>query len=76
MKCKPWRGDIDLDTMTPLKDGKPHMTGIRTCNKSDCVATDHVISAKELEAERHSLFYLTGISRTYSQLIEQLKVEA
>lgn len=40
--CKPWHGDIDLDTMQPLKDGKPYLPGERSCGHSDCVNTDHI----------------------------------
>jgi hypothetical protein len=46
-KCRPWSGDIDLNTMQPLKDGKPYMVGERTCGHLDCVAKAHVIIPAE-----------------------------
>lgn len=44
--CKPWVGDIDLDTLAPIKNNEPYMPGVRTCGKLDCVRSKHVIPAQ------------------------------
>lgn len=76
-ECNPWAGDIDLDTMQPLKaNGEPHMPGIRICGHLDCCNRNHVISFESLEAERHSLSYRTGKVLTYEQLLAAVKKEA
>lgn len=75
--CKPWDGDIDLDSMQPIDDdGKPYMPGIRTCGNSDCVFRSHVITTDQLIAELHSISYRTGKTLTYEALLKQLKKEA
>ena len=75
-ECNPWSGDIDLDTMQPLKrDGSPHMPGIRTCGHADCVNRNHVINMATLEAERHDISYRTGTRRNYFELLAALKEE-
>lgn len=44
--CHPWSGDIDLDTLQPIKaNGKPHMPGVRLCGNADCCTRSHVVSA-------------------------------
>lgn len=74
--CLPWHGDIDLDTMQPLKaNGQPHMPGIRTCGHLDCCNRRHVISFEALEAERHDLSYRTGQRRDFTQLLAAVKKE-
>lgn len=43
--CKPWVGDVDLDTMQPLDErGRVFMPGERLCGNADCVNANHVDS--------------------------------
>lgn len=49
LKCTPWSGEIDLDTMQPLKNGKPYLPGERTCGHADCVRLDHIIATQPAE---------------------------
>ena len=43
--CYPWHGDVDLDTMQPLKpNGELHMPGNRLCGHADCCNRNHVVS--------------------------------
>lgn len=75
-ECNPWAGDIDLDTLQPLKrDGSPHMPGIRTCGHADCVNRNHIINMADLEAERHDISYRTGDRRGYFELLAAVKKE-
>jgi len=75
--CTPWRGEVDLDTMQPLKDnGQPHMPGIRKCGNADCCNKSHVINFETLEAERNDISYRTGNRLTYTGLMAALKKEA
>lgn len=39
--CVPWQGEVDLDTMQPLKDGLPVFVYERVCGNADCVAKGH-----------------------------------
>lgn len=74
--CKPWDGEIDLDSMQPIDDdGNPYMPGVRTCGNSDCVFRSHVITTDQLIAELHSTSYRTGKTLTYQALIKQLERE-
>lgn len=42
--CFPHRGDIDLDTMTPLDNkGKPYLPGVRICGTLDCTTKAHIL---------------------------------
>ena len=50
--CRPWTGEFDWDTMTPMKDGRPYMEGHRKCGHADCVNSAHVLTWDKLEAER------------------------
>lgn len=79
-KCKPWSGEIDLDTFAPLNvDGSLYMPGERRCGKSDCVNKSHVkaeVSAEALIAERFSIYYRTGIKRNYGELLKTVRQEA
>lgn len=44
-ECNPWAGDVDLDTMQPLKpNGEPHMPGFRICGHLDCCNRNHVVT--------------------------------
>jgi hypothetical protein len=43
--CRPWVGDVDLDTMQPLDErGRPFMVGERQCGNADCINANHIIS--------------------------------
>jgi hypothetical protein len=43
--CFPHRGEIDLNTMTPLdKNGKPYLPGERICGTLDCTTKSHIVS--------------------------------
>jgi hypothetical protein len=43
-QCSPWLGEIDLDTLQPLKaNGEPHMPGVRVCGHADCCNRSHVV---------------------------------
>lgn len=74
-ECRPWGGEIDLDTMQPLKDGKPYLVGFRKCGNADCVKRTHVLTAQDLIAERFSIEYRTNERRTYRQLVAAVKKE-
>jgi hypothetical protein len=43
-ECRPWTGDVDLDTFAPLQNGKPYKPGIRICGRMDCVASKHIVT--------------------------------
>ena len=62
--CRPWQGEIDLDTMQPMENNKPYMIGTRTCGKLDCCNKSHV---KPSIASTYG--YLKGKQITYEQLI-------
>lgn len=81
--CKPWQGDVDLDTFQPLdKKGQPYMPGERICGNADCVEKTHVVTllgkptTQDLIAEQFSVFYRTGERRNYQELIDTLRREA
>ena len=43
--CKPWVGDVNLDTMQPLDErGRPFMPGERLCGNADCVNASHIVT--------------------------------
>lgn len=44
--CRPWTGDINLDSMQPIKDGKPYLPGVRTCGNLDCVNRKHIVEVQ------------------------------
>lgn len=82
--CKPWQGDVDLDTMQPLDDrGRPYLPGARRCGHADCVNRKHIIrqddpaliTLESLIAEQFDLSYRTGKKLTYEQLIAKLNKE-
>jgi len=41
--CVAWMGDVDLDTLAPLKRGKLWLPGVRVCGKRDCVNRRHIL---------------------------------
>ena len=70
--CFPHRGDIDLDTMTPLdKNGKPYMPGIRICGTLDCTTKAHIISDKPAETKKKKKKGPTGIYKNQEITFEQ-----
>lgn len=77
--CRPWRGDFD-DNDNPLDTkGRLYRPGIRLCGNRDCVARNHIdgnqvtlAQVEELEAERHSIAYRTGVRLTYKQLLAKV----
>ncbi len=76
MICKPWMGELDLDTMTPIDSaGRPYMPGIRTCGHNDCVNSAHVFGREQAIAEQFSTFYRTGKKLNYSQLVKAIRSE-
>lgn len=77
LNCKPWQGEIDLDTMTPVDTkGRPYMPGIRLCGHSDCVNSAHVFGDGKAIAEQFDISYRTGRSLNYNQLLKAVKREA
>lgn len=74
-KCRAWEGEVDLDTLQPIRDGKPYMVGIRTCGHSDCVTRSHVVTVESLIAELHDLSYRTGTKKNYKQLMAAVRRE-
>ena len=62
--CMPWQGDIDLDTMQPLKNGRPWMIGPRSCGKSDCMNSKHL-----KKSAATTIGILHGKAITYEELI-------
>jgi len=42
-KCTPWNGEVDLNTMKPIKNGKPYLPGERSCGHNDCIRLDHIV---------------------------------
>lgn len=78
--CKPWRGDLDLDSLIPLKNGLAYLPGSRLCGHSDCVEKSHIDGFddpedKELIAERLDISYRTGKKKNYQQLIKAARRE-
>lgn len=70
-ECRPWSGDVDLDSLAPIKaDGSLHMPGVRLCGRTDCVAPKHVIQAMELERIKPA-----GFTGTIHDLWEMLQGE-
>ena len=41
-RCRPYQGELDLDTLQPLKNGKPFKPGRRLCGNADCIADKHI----------------------------------
>jgi hypothetical protein len=41
-RCRPYQGELDLDTLQPMKNGKPFRPGTRLCGNADCVADKHI----------------------------------
>lgn len=77
LNCKPWQGDIDLDTMTPVDTrGRPYMPGIRLCGHSDCVNSAHVFGSEQAIAEQFDISYRTGRKLNFTQLRKAVKNEA
>jgi hypothetical protein len=71
-KCKPHKGDFDLDKSIPLDiQGTPFMPGYRRCGNADCVEPEHIVP--EIEFERISITYRTGIRLAPD---EQMKILA
>jgi hypothetical protein len=78
--CKPWSGEIDLDSLIPLKNGFAYLPGIRLCGHSDCVEESHIDGFgqgldKELLAEQLDISYRTGIKKDYESLIKAARRE-
>lgn len=74
--CKPWTGEVDLDTFQPLdKAGQPYMPGPRRCGRADCVNSSHVLSDEVLIAEQFSTYYRTGKKLNYKQLVKEVRKE-
>jgi len=40
--CRPYQGEVDLDTFAPMKNGKLFKPGKRLCGKADCIADKHI----------------------------------
>ena len=75
-ECRPWAGDIDLDTMQPIRNGKPYMVGKRSCGNADCVRRSHiVVDWQSLVAEQFSIEYRTSKRRDYSALLAVVEKE-
>lgn len=83
--CVPWAGDFDLDD-NPMKNGKLYRPGPRICGHKDCIQKSHIadfVSTREtkpatqedLIAEQFSIFYRTGKSMDYSELMLALEKE-
>jgi hypothetical protein len=79
-QCRPWQGEVDLDTFAPLKDdGSLYLPGERKCGRADCVNKNHIarpLTPEELTAERFSTYYRTGSRLSYHQLLRAVKNEA
>lgn len=74
--CVPHVGEFDLDTNQPLDDaGEPFMPGHRRCGHADCVNRNHIMSNRDLEAERFDLSYLTGRKLTTDGFFAAIKKE-
>lgn len=70
-ECKPWRGEVDYDTFSPIgDDGRPYLAGIRLCGRADCVNLKHVVQAIELERIKPA-----GFMGTIHELWEMLQGE-
>lgn len=75
--CKPWQGELDLDTLTPVDPkGRPVMPGTRICGHSDCVNESHVFGGNKAIAEQFDISYRTGRKLSYPQLLRAVKQEA
>jgi DNA-directed RNA polymerase subunit RPC12/RpoP len=78
--CKPWHGEVDLDTFAPLNDdGSLYLPGARKCGHADCVNRNHIqreLTPEELTAERFSTYYRTGERLNYKQLLKAVQTEA
>lgn len=73
-KCKPHKGDFDLDTNTPLDvKGDPFMPGYRRCHNADCVEVEHIIPP--IEFERINIYYRTGVRLTPNDQMKVLLAE-
>jgi hypothetical protein len=79
--CFPHRGEIDLDTMTPLdKNGKPYLPGERICGTLDCTTKSHIVGYKQpkpkkpkpkvAEVKKESLGILKGKPITFEQFTQ------
>lgn len=76
VKCKPWEGDIDLDTLAPIDEkGNLAVPGIRKCGNADCVENRHIVNTLELVAEQFGNYHLVGWKRNYHQLLLDLTKE-
>lgn len=74
--CRPWAGDVDLDTLQPLdKNGDPYLPGIRLCGNLDCVTRAHVLTVADLLAEQHDISYRTKLKLNSAQFFMQLERE-
>lgn len=75
--CRPWTGEIDLDTMSPIdSEGRPVSPGFRKCGHNDCMNRNHIFSNEAAIAEQFSITYRTGIKLTYQELVKAVKAEA
>lgn len=68
-QCIPWQGEVDYDTFQPLKNGKPHLPGHRTCGHKDCVNKNHIWSTDTLNQIVKDTFYATGRLLTFDQVM-------
>ena len=40
--CRPYQGEVDLDTLQPMKNGQPFRPGKRLCGNADCISKHHI----------------------------------
>lgn len=85
-RCKPWRGEFDLDTNMCMKNGKPYMVGHRSCKHADCVEETHILDEveyfltrqrdlKALMLEQFDRSYTTRRKLSWSQWINKIESE-
>jgi hypothetical protein len=68
--CSPHRGEVDLDTMTPLdRNGKPYLPGTRICGMLDCITKAHIITEAPTN-KKDGKAVLAGKVITYTQFLE------
>jgi hypothetical protein len=73
--CLPHQGEFDDDD-NPLDDqGNLLMPGLRTCNASDCLNPEHILTVSDLEAERHDISYRTGQRLAPGEFLKRLLKE-
>jgi hypothetical protein len=72
--CYPHKGNFDYFDNPVDEFGKPIMAGARTCNHSDCVRPEHVITA--IQMEWLDISYKTKTKKNYQEIYKAIVNEA